>query len=137
MLAKQLSLTAMLSGAMLGGGVAASIGIALYYGIITFSRLRIVLQISNIFLLCLSAGLAGQAANFLAAADVLPELSSQLWDSAWLLSEHSFIGQLCAVLFGYSDHPTGIQMVFYGSTLALALAGYSYTNRIIAARRHA
>jgi high-affinity iron transporter len=105
---------------LLGGVV---FGACLYLGMVKLRAKRI-FQISSWLLMILAAGMAGQAANFLAAAEWLPEITPQLWDSSWLLSEHSLSGEFLAALLGYTDHPSGIQGLFFLATLAVLLPSY-------------
>jgi high-affinity iron transporter len=72
-------------------------------------------------LILLACGLSAQAAGYLIAADVLPPLVSDVWDSSAFLPEDHIIGQIFHALFGYTDRPTGMQLVFYFSTLGLIL----------------
>jgi high-affinity iron transporter len=62
--------------------------------------------------------MASQGAAFLVQAGLLPPLSGALWDSSFLLSDNSLIGQALHALVGYVSHPVGIQLVFYIITLA-------------------
>jgi len=71
----------------------------------------------------LAAGLAGQMARFLIQADVLPGLLDPLWDTSWLLGTQSAVGSFLQVLIGYDPRPSATQMLFYGATLLLILAG--------------
>ena len=102
------------------GGVA--LGFGLYFGLLKIP-VRHFFSATNILLVLLAAGLAGQAADKLVQADVLPTIVDRLWDSAWLLSEESLPGKTLHILVGYSDHPSGIQMVFYAATLVVLLVG--------------
>ncbi|HYU11770.1 MAG TPA: iron permease, partial [Stellaceae bacterium] len=62
-------------------------------------------------------GMASQAAAFLLQADLLPPLGSSLWDTSFLLSEHSLAGRVLHTLIGYTAQPAGIQMLLYLATL--------------------
>ena len=67
--------------------------------------------------LLLAAGMASQGAAFLMQADLLPPLGTGLWDTSFLLSEHSLPGRVLHTLIGYTAQPAGIQLVFYLATL--------------------
>ena len=109
-------------GGALGVLAGVALGFALYFGLLKIP-VRHFFSATNILLVLLAAGLAGQAADKLVQADVLPTLVDRLWDSSWLLSEASLPGKTLHILVGYSDHPSGIQMVFYAVTLAVLLIG--------------
>jgi high-affinity iron transporter len=74
-------------------------------------------------LVVLAAGLAATAAGFLIQANLLPAWGNQLWDSSWLLKNSSIVGQAVHILTGYEARPAGMQLVFWGATFALLIAG--------------
>lgn len=116
----------------LTGGVA--VGYALYAGLLRIP-LRHFFSATNGMLVLLASGLASTAARFLLQADWLPALGYQLWNSSALLDNGSLLGQALHVLVGYDARPSGIQMVFYLSTLLLLLASMRWVPRL--ATRHA
>ncbi len=99
-------------------GVAAGLaaGAALYYGLLSIP-LRYLFGTTSFLILFLAAGMASQGAAFLAAANVLPSLGDNIWDTSSLLTERSLAGQLLHILTGYTARPAGIQLVFYVGTL--------------------
>ncbi len=109
-------------GGALGVLAGVALGFALYFGLLKIP-VRHFFSATNILLVLLAAGLAGQAADKLVQADVLPTLVDQLWNSSWLLSEDSWPGKTLHILVGYSDHPSGMQMLFYAVTLVVLLVG--------------
>ena len=66
----------------------------------------------------LAAGLAGQAAFYLQSAGVIDALSATVWDSSALLADGSIAGRLLHTLIGYTDRPSGLQLVVYLMTLS-------------------
>ena len=44
-------------------------------------------------------------------------LGRTVWDTSWLLSERSILGNLLHTLIGYAERPTELQLVFYVGTL--------------------
>lgn len=109
---------AMLSGGLLGiaGGVA--MGLAMYFGLLRIPT-RHLFTVTAWLILLLAAGMAAQGAHYLVQAGLLPPLGTALWDTSWLLSEHSVPGQILHTLVGYIARPDGIQVLFYFSTLLL------------------
>lgn len=99
-------------------GLAAGVGVGalLYFGLLRIP-LKHLFTVTSWLILLLAAGMAAQGAAFLVQADVLPPLGSEVWDTSWLLSEHSILGQVLHALVGYVAQPTGIQIVFYAATL--------------------
>jgi hypothetical protein len=53
--------------------------------------------------------MAAQAAAFLIAADVLPPLGAELWDSSHLLDPASCSAGTAHALLGYDARPAGMQ----------------------------
>jgi high-affinity iron transporter len=111
------SLLSIMSGAVAGACVAAVIGLLIYMGLITLSS-RYLFRTVSWLLTLLAAGMAAAGAGYLVSADMLPVLVSQVWDSSHLLSEGSILGKVLHAMLGYSERPTGIQLVFYVGTLA-------------------
>ena len=99
-------------------GVAAGVGVGalLYFGLLRIP-LKHLFIVTSWLILLLAAGMAAQGAAFLVQADVLPPLGNDVWDTSWLLSEHSILGQVLHALVGYVSQPSGIQIVFYAATL--------------------
>jgi high-affinity iron transporter len=106
----------MVAGGLLGVAAGVAMGAALYWGLLSIP-LRHLFATTSWLVLLLAAGMASQGATFLLQADLLPALGNNVWDSSFLLSEHSLAGQMLHVLIGYSAQPAGIQLVFYFSTL--------------------
>jgi high-affinity iron transporter len=106
-----------LGGALgLGAGVVA--GAALYFGLVRIP-LRHLFTVTSWLILLLAAGMASQAAAFLLQADLLPPLGPSLWDTSFLLAEHSLAGRVLHTLIGYTAQPAGIQLVFYLATVVV------------------
>jgi high-affinity iron transporter len=116
------SSASLLLGAALGLVAGVVLGAVLYAGILRIP-LRHFFSATNGLLVLLASGLAASAAGYLVQADVLPALASPLWDSSWLLSNDSVIGQTLHVLVGYIARPDGIQALFYLATCVLLLTG--------------
>jgi high-affinity iron transporter len=108
----------MLAGGALGLAAGVGAGAAIYLGL-KIIPMRHLFTVTNGLILLLAAGLASQAASFLAQAGLLPALGNNLWDSSALLTDTSLPGQLLHVLVGYTAQPEGIQLVFYLATLAV------------------
>ncbi|MGH8213681.1 MAG: FTR1 family iron permease [Rhodanobacteraceae bacterium] len=108
------------------GGVA--VGFALYFGLLRIP-LRYFFTATNWMLVLLAAGLASTAARFLVQANWLPALGTQIWNSDWLLSNGSVIGQALHILIGYDAHPAGIQMIFWLVVVVALVIGMALTKR--------
>lgn len=113
------SLPAMALGAAIGGTLAMACGAILYLGLARIPLKRL-FSVTNTLILLLAAGMAAQAAGFLAQADLLPSLGRPLWNTTHILPETSILGRVLHALIGYVARPAPIQLVFYLGALALA-----------------
>lgn len=104
-------------GSLAGGSAAAIIGLGIYFGLIKLS-VKHFFRVTEWLLILLACGLAMQATGYLVAADVLPAIVYQMWDSSHILSQDSLAGQVLHALVGYSARPSAMQLIAYGITLA-------------------
>ncbi|MCA9398861.1 MAG: FTR1 family protein [Candidatus Omnitrophica bacterium] len=115
-------------GFLFGGFAGAAVGVILYYGLIKIPTKQI-FTVTSWLLIFLVAGMVSQAAGYLTAAGVLPELVPSMWDTSSLLAENSLVGKFLQVLVGYTQRPSGIQVLMYAVTLAglsIAIKLYGY-----------
>jgi high-affinity iron transporter len=107
---------------VIGGGIGLVLGVAagvgIYWGLVHIP-MRQLFTVTSWLVLLLAAGLASQGAAFLMQADLLPPLGSNVWDTSFVLSDHSIVGKILRTLIGYTAQPAGIQIVFYVATLAV------------------
>jgi high-affinity iron transporter len=111
----------LLAGGAIGVVAGVATGAAIYGGLLTIP-MRHLFAVTSWMILLLAAGMASQGAAFLLQADLLPPLGGTLWDTSFLLSEQSILGQALHALVGYVARPSGIQLLFYLGTL-LGIAG--------------
>jgi high-affinity iron transporter len=116
----------------LAGGVA--VGFALYFGLLRIP-LRYFFTATNWMLVVLASGLASSAAGYLIQANLLPAWGNQLWDTSWLLTNGSIVGQAVHVLTGYEARPAGMQLVFWIATFVALVAGMRVMAWRMAAQR--
>jgi high-affinity iron transporter len=110
--------SALLVGGLLGVGLGALVSFLLYRGLVAIPVKRL-FSVTNCLLALLAAGMAGQAAAILAAADLIPSLGFEIWDTSWLLPEDSLVGRALHALVGYADRPMGVQLAAYVVVLAV------------------
>lgn len=116
------SLATVLGGGAIGlcaGGLA---GYGLYAGFVRIP-VRLFFAATSGLIALLAAAMTSQAARFLSQADLLPSLANPLWNTSWLLNNSSLLGRSLHTLIGYEAMPSGIQVVFYATTLILIAAG--------------
>ncbi len=107
-----------LTGAGLGILLGVLTGYVIYRGLVRIP-LRHLFGVIGWMLIVLAAGMASQAADNLVMIDMLPALIDPLWNTSAVLSESSMMGEVLHVMMGYSDQPSGMQMLTF--VLALAL----------------
>ena len=112
-------------GGLIGAASGSVIGLMLYFGLLKAAQ-RHLFTVTSWMLIILTAGMAAQGANFLIAANILPELYPQVWDTSAILSGGSFIGETLKVLIGYTPRPTGMELAFYSVVLLSVGAAYNF-----------
>lgn len=110
--------SAMLAGGLLGIVAGGALGFALYFGLLRLS-LNMLFRVTGWMILLLAAGMAAQGAKFLVQGGFLPPLGGFMWNTSWLLSENSFVGQTLHTLIGYTARPLPVQAIFYVATLVV------------------
>ena len=106
----------MLTGGALGLLAGAAMGLMMYRGLLRISS-KYLFRVTSWLITLLAAGMAAQGAGFLLQADLLPAIVPTVWNTSHILSQNSVLGRLLQTLIGYTDHPAGIQVLFYVVTL--------------------
>jgi len=110
--------SAMVAGGLAGIAAGAAVGFTMYLGLLRIPT-RHLFTVTSWLILLLAAGMAAQGASYLAQAGILPPLGVAVWDTSFIVSEHSIPGQILHTLIGYVARPDGIQILFYSVTLIL------------------
>lgn len=132
--ASGMSAFSMFLGAVLGLVLGSLVGISMTYGLLKAAT-RHIFRVANILLIVLSAGMMSQAVGLLQSASFLPDLGGPIWDTSWLVSEATMLGQTLHVLLGYTARPTLIQLSFYLSTIVLIFSALKITEAFQQSRR--
>lgn len=69
----------------------------------------------------IAAGLASQAVAFLQQGGYADAWSTPLWNSSAVLPEDGILGRVLHTRVGYTDQPTGMQIVAYLAVVAAIL----------------
>ncbi|HLI16688.1 MAG TPA: FTR1 family protein [Rhodanobacteraceae bacterium] len=126
-----------LGGVPLGLAFGVGTGFALYFGLLRIP-IRYFFSATNWMLVVLASGLASSAAGYLIQANLLPAWGNQLWDTSWLLTNGSIVGQALHILTGYEARPAGMQLVFWIVTFVVLVIGMRLVSmRMAAQKRHA
>jgi high-affinity iron transporter len=102
-------------GAAIGTGIGMSLGAITYYAF-ALMRKKYFFPIFMIVITLLACGLSMQIAKQLMQIGML-DSGAPLWDSSFLVNEHSWFGELLYALVGYDSRPTPIQGFFYLLTI--------------------
>jgi len=117
-------------GFILGFMVAVSVGLLIYIGLIQLSQ-KYIFKVTSFLLILLAAGMATKIPVFLSSADILDIYSTPLWDSSKVLSEQTIFGQILSGLIGYTHNPSGMQLIFYVSTIVIILLSIKIYRKIV------
>lgn len=117
-----------LLGLVIGSTTGTMCGIAIYMGLIKFAG-RHIFMVCFVLLAFIAAGLAVQAAGLLTSIGVITSYNSILWDSSWLISDESMVGQFLKILIGYKAKPNGMQVIFYVTTLLILFGCATLQNK--------
>lgn len=114
------------AGSLVAGGVAglalgATVSVATFYGLVTIPP-RHLFAVTTWLITFLAAGLAAQCVGFLQQAWIVTALAEPLWNSSAILSDKSVFGRVLHTLIGYTDQPTGMQLIAYLATFAAIVA---------------
>jgi high-affinity iron transporter len=104
-------------GVALGGGVSA----LMFFGLVTIPT-RHLFSVTTALITFLAAGMASQSVAFLQQAGLLNAFSATLWDTSAFLPEESLLGRALHTLFGYTDQPSGMQLIVYLAVLLTIFA---------------
>lgn len=115
-------------GGLLGAVGGTIVGIMLYMGLLKASQKHL-FTVTSWMLILLTAGMAAQGAGYLIAADMLPAIIPQLWDTSSVISGDSLIGEILSVLIGYTPRPSAMEFIFYLSVISIVGAAYVLINR--------
>lgn len=89
-----------------------------YRGLLNIPQ-RYLFGVTSIMIAFLAAGMAAQAVLFLEQANIVTALGGTVWDTSWLLADNGIAGRVLHTLIGYSDRPSGAQLVAYLAVLAV------------------
>src|SRR5690349_20580485 len=110
------SMSALLLGGALGIVAGAAFSGLTYYGLLAIPQ-RYIFAVTSWLIALLAAGMAAQSVQFLNNGGMLTVFDTTMWDTSWLLSEGSIPGRLLHTLIGYTERPTGMQLIVYVCTL--------------------
>jgi len=111
----------LLAGGLLGLAGGAAMTALGYYGLLAIPA-RYIFGVTSVLIALLAAGMASQAVQFLDLAGVLTVLDNPLWDTSALIADGSMAGRVLHALIGYTDQPTGLELIAYAAVLIVSFA---------------
>ena len=108
----------LLSG-LVGLAVGLSLGVLIYYGILLSGKHQA--SVAWLIMALIGTGMLMQSSQYLIQADVLPAME-MLWNTEWILSERSNLGQLLTATIRYESTPSLVEVVFYVLAWSLFIA---------------
>jgi high-affinity iron transporter len=117
---------AMVTGGAIGVIAGVVVGVLLFRGLLRIP-LKYFFAVTSGLVLLIAAGMAAQAARFLIQADVLPSLTTPLWDTSSIVSNSSVAGKALQGLLGYDAQPAGMQIAAFVIVLVAISIGMALT----------
>ena len=105
-------------GGVIGLVLGALVCLLTYLGLVRIPA-RPLFRVTTVLIALLAAGMAAQATAFLAQANWVTAFDDVMWNTSWLVSDSSMVGKALHTLIGYTDQPTGMQLIVYVATLAV------------------
>lgn len=109
-------------GAAIGAGIGVSLGAITYYAF-AFMHKKYFVPVFLVVITLLAGGLSMQIAKQFLQIGLLNS-TAPLWDSSFLVNEHSWLGELLYALLGYDARPAPIQGIFYLLTVSPILLAW-------------
>jgi high-affinity iron transporter len=114
-------------GGVIGLVLGALVCLLTYFGLVRIPA-RLLFRVTTVLIALLAAGMAAQATAFLAQANWVTAFGDVVWDTSWLVSDSSMVGKALHALIGYTDQPTGMQLIVYVATLAVTFVAMRFAS---------
>ncbi len=108
-------------GGVIGLVLGALVCLLTYLGLVRIPA-KPLFRVTTVLIALLAAGMAAQATAFLAQANWVTAFGNVVWDTSWVVSDESMLGKALHTLIGYTDQPTGMQLIVYVATLGVTFA---------------
>jgi high-affinity iron transporter len=109
------AMSAAITGGLIGTGIGLSLCALVYYAFFFLGR-RTFLVTFFVLAMLVVGGLSMQVAKLGLQTGWL-DSGRPVWDTSWIVSERSWLGQLLHALFGYDANPDSVQASFYLAAL--------------------
>ena len=110
------------------------VGFAFYFGLVK-NLGKYFFSVTTAILAFLSAGLIAKSLGYLTNVGIIGDIKTQLWDTSFIISDDTVIGDILNILFGYISRPSAIQVIGYIATLAILFI-FMHVNNKSFAKKH-
>lgn len=110
------SMWELLAGGVVGLLLGCAVSALTFLGLVKIPA-RYLFGVTTTLVTFLAAGLAAQSIVFLQQGGLVTALDRTAWDTSGILRDSSLIGRVLHTLVGYTDEPSGMQVVVYVITL--------------------
>ena len=115
----------LVTGGLFGMCAGVAVGMAIYYGLMKVPT-RQIFTVTSWLLIFLVGGMVAQAFGYLTAAGHMPDIIPAVWDTSWIITEDSLLGKIMHTLIGYTQRPSGMQLLAYVLTIMGMAAALKY-----------
>ncbi len=132
------SFTATGAQTLIGGSLGLLAAVVIGVGIIKYSvrlNMRTFFNVTGVLLLFFAAGLVANGLGEFGEAGIVPPIVAHVWDTSWLVSGSSTLGNLLYTLFGYNDAPSLVQVLGYVGYWILAMLWIYFDRTAVVFRR--
>lgn len=110
------SMWELLAGGVVGLLLGCAVSALTFFGLVKIPA-RYLFGVTTTLITFLAAGLAAQSVVFLQQGGLVTALDRTVWDTSGILRDSSLIGRVLHTLVGYTDEPSGMQVIVYVITL--------------------
>lgn len=110
-------------GGLAGLAIAFVLGYSIYRGSSRLN-LRTFFNVTGVLLVLFAAGLLAHGIHEFHEAGLVPPIIEHVWDTNAVLPEKGVVGSFLAALLGYNGNPSLVEVIAYGSFLAVILPLY-------------
>ncbi len=123
-----ISLANVALGLVFGLALGATCGFALYFGMLRAFG-KYFFKITTWILVFLACTISSQGISFLVNVDLVPAIIDPAWNISHILSQKSTFGAILNAFIGYSDSPSGTQLLVYLMNFTILVIGLRVNNR--------
>ncbi len=101
---------------LVGGAMGLGLALLIAVAVIRYSvrlDLRTFFNVTGILLILFAAGLVAHGIHEFEEAGLIHPVVANVWDTNWLIDDHSTVGRLLTALLGYNGNPSLVEVLGY------------------------